>query len=51
MECRALQRRPARGVPVRHIETTNGERVPVTTVFDLIMAQCGVGRGLAGDYP
>ena len=39
-----------RGVPVRYLETVNG-RVPVTTVFDLAMAQFGVGRNLAGDYP
>jgi nitrate reductase alpha subunit len=39
-----------RGVPVRYIETTGG-RVAVTTVFDLIMAQFGVGRGLEGAYP
>lgn len=39
-----------RGVPVRYLETERG-RVPVTTVFDLLMARCGVGRGLAGDYP
>jgi nitrate reductase / nitrite oxidoreductase, alpha subunit len=38
-----------RGVPARYIETNEG-RVLVTTVFDLIMAQFGVGRGLAGDY-
>lgn len=39
-----------RGVPVRYLETEQG-RVPVTTVFDLLMARCGVGRGLPGDYP
>jgi nitrate reductase alpha subunit len=39
-----------RGVPVRYLETERG-RVPATTVFDLLMARCGVGRGLAGDYP
>jgi len=39
-----------RGVPVRWIETSAG-RVPVTTVYDLLLAQFGVGRGLAGDYP
>ncbi len=39
-----------RGVPVRYMETGRG-RVAVTTVFDLIMAQFGVGRGLEGDYP
>jgi nitrate reductase alpha subunit len=39
-----------RGVPVRYIEA-GGKRLAVTTVFDLVMAQFGVGRGLAGDYP
>ena len=39
-----------RGVPVRYLETDKG-RVPATTVFDLLMARCGVGRGLSGDYP
>jgi nitrate reductase alpha subunit len=39
-----------RAVPVRRIETDNGQ-VTVTTVFDLIMAQFGVSRGLPGDYP
>ena len=40
----------SRGVPVRYIQTESG-RVLVTTVFDLLMAQFGVPRGLAGDYP
>lgn len=39
-----------RSVPVRYVETTGG-RVPVATVFDLLMAQYGVPRGLPGDYP
>ncbi|GBE22237.1 respiratory nitrate reductase 1 alpha chain [bacterium BMS3Bbin01] len=39
-----------RGVPVRYIETEEG-RVAVTTVFDLMMAQFGVDRGLGGAYP
>ena len=39
-----------REVPVRRVKTRNGE-VTVTTVFDLLMAQFGVSRGLAGDYP
>jgi len=39
-----------RGVPVRYIATPDG-RVPVTTVFDLLAAQLGVGRGLDGEYP
>ncbi|MCK6579392.1 MAG: nitrate reductase subunit alpha [Anaerolineae bacterium] len=38
-----------RGVPIKYIETGEG-RVPVTTVFDLLMAQFGVDRGLGGDY-
>jgi nitrate reductase alpha subunit len=39
-----------RGVPVRTIETSAGP-ITVATVFDLLMAQFGVGRGLPGDYP
>ncbi len=39
-----------RGVPVIYVETAGG-RVPVATVFDLLMAQFGVARGLTGDYP
>lgn len=39
-----------RGVPVRYVETGRG-RVMVSTVFDLLMAQFGVPRGLPGSYP
>jgi len=39
-----------RNVPVRHIETADG-KVPVATIYDLLMAQYGVGRGLEGDFP
>ncbi|TAJ93376.1 MAG: nitrate reductase subunit alpha [Gammaproteobacteria bacterium] len=45
-----LDKKALRGVPVKNIATVNGT-VPVTTVYDLIMAQYGVGRGLAGEYP
>ncbi|MBZ0090456.1 MAG: molybdopterin-dependent oxidoreductase, partial [Thermoanaerobaculia bacterium] len=45
-----LDRTAARGVPAIEIETVHGP-VLVTTVYDLTMAQYGVGRGLAGDYP
>ena len=38
----------SREVPVRYLETSNG-KVPVATVFDLLMAQYGVDRGLGGD--
>src|SRR5690625_191686 len=40
-----------RGVPVRHVHDRNGNALKVTTVFDLLMAHTGVGRGLQGDYP
>ena len=40
-----------RGVPVKELKTASGESIYVTTVYDLTMAQYGVGRGLAGDYP
>jgi len=39
-----------RGVPVKYVETEAGQ-VPVTTAYDLLMAQFGVARGLPGDYP
>ena len=39
-----------RHVPTKQIETSDGT-VTVTTVYDLMMAQYGVGRGLEGDYP
>jgi nitrate reductase alpha subunit len=38
-----------RSVPVLEIETTHGV-VLVATVFDLLMANFGVGRGLEGEY-
>lgn len=37
-----------REVPIRYLETESG-KIPVTTVFDLLMAQYGVDRGLGGD--
>jgi nitrate reductase / nitrite oxidoreductase, alpha subunit len=46
-----LNKKSKRGVPVKFIETADGKKVPVATVYDLTMAQYGVGRGLAGDYP
>ncbi|MBK8920885.1 MAG: nitrate reductase subunit alpha [Saprospirales bacterium] len=39
-----------RGVPVKYIQTVDG-KIPVVTVYDLVMGQYGVGRGLPGDYP
>ncbi len=40
-----------RGIPVKKIQTNDGETVLVATVYDLLMAQYGVNRGLSGDYP
>jgi nitrate reductase alpha subunit len=40
-----------RGVPVKQLQLASGETVSVATVYDLLMAQYGVPRGLAGDYP
>ncbi|MBL7755116.1 MAG: nitrate reductase subunit alpha [Chitinophagaceae bacterium] len=39
-----------RGLPVRKLQTKSGA-IPVVTVYDLIMGQYGVKRGLPGDYP
>lgn len=46
----AGERAVARDVPIKYLETPSG-RVAVTTIYDLLMAQFGVSRGLAGDYP
>lgn len=46
-----LDKTALRGIPVKYIETTDGNKVAVATVYDLVMGQYGVGRGLAGEYP
>ena len=41
-----------RGIPVQRVQRPDGETLMVTTVFDLLLAQCGVYRdGMPGDYP
>lgn len=40
-----------RHVPAREIATSDGKKVLIATVYDLLMAQYGVPRGLAGEYP
>ncbi len=40
-----------REVPVRRITLADGSVATVTTVYDLLMAQYGVSRGLRGAYP
>ena len=44
------ERETWREVPARYVETLNG-KVLVSTVYDLLFAEFGVSRGLAGDYP
>ena len=44
-------RKLSRAVPVRRLQTVAGETVLVATVYDLLMAQYGVARGLPGEYP
>lgn len=39
-----------RGVPVKYLETEDGP-IPVTTAFDLLIANFAVSRGLPGEYP
>ena len=51
MECRALQRPPSRAACRCGASPPTSGEVLVTTGFDLLMAQCGVGRGLEGAYP
>jgi nitrate reductase alpha subunit len=40
-----------RHVPVTILQTADGKQITVATVYDLLMAQYGVPRGLEGDYP
>ncbi len=40
-----------RGVPAKHIKDQYGKEVTITTVYDLMLAHTGIGRGLQGDYP
>ena len=44
-------RTTSRGVPVKRIALADGSTAVVATVYDLLMAQYGVPRGLGGDYP
>ncbi|MFO0758301.1 MAG: nitrate reductase subunit alpha [Byssovorax sp.] len=46
----AADERRLRGVPYRLVDTVDGQ-VAVATVYDLLFAELGVGRGLDGDYP
>ncbi len=45
-----LDNHSLRGVPVKYIETAQG-KVPVATVYDVVMGQYGVNRDLPGNYP
>lgn len=46
-----LDNQALRGVPVKYVTTTSGEKVAVCTTFDLLLAQYGISRGLEGAYP
>ncbi len=46
-----LDKKVNRGVPVRYVDTLDGQKIPVATIYDLTMGQYGVGRGLSGAYP
>jgi nitrate reductase alpha subunit len=39
-----------RGIPVKYIQTKAG-KTAFTTIYDLLMGQYGIDRGLGGDYP
>jgi nitrate reductase alpha subunit len=45
-----LDNHSLRGVPVKYIETADG-KIPVATVYDVVMGQYGVNRDLPGNYP
>ena len=40
-----------RGVPAKRLTLADGTTALVATIYDLLMAQYGVPRGLPGDYP
>jgi nitrate reductase alpha subunit len=40
-----------RGVPARRLTLSDGSTTLVATVYDLLMAQYGIPRGLPGQYP
>lgn len=40
-----------RHVPVKSIKGKDGKKILVATIYDLLMAQYGVPRGLQGEYP
>ncbi len=40
-----------RHVPVRTIQGADGKEITVATIYDLLIAQYGISRGLKGDYP
>ena len=46
----AQNRKARRGVPVKYVQTKEGRKA-YSTVYDLLMAQYGIDRGLGGDYP
>ena len=47
----AGDKKAVRSVPYRKLRAADGSVIAVTTVYDLLMAQYGVSRGLGGAYP
>jgi len=46
----AANKKSKRGVPVKYLQTKSG-KTAYTTIYDLIMGQYGIDRGLGGEYP
>ncbi|MFV1963906.1 MAG: nitrate reductase subunit alpha [Pirellulaceae bacterium] len=40
----------ARGIPAKRLDTADGKTVLVATIYDVLMAQYGVGRGVGEGY-
>ena len=47
----ATNRTFKRGIPVKYVELENGSKIPVTTVYDLLMAQFGSPEASSGTIP
>lgn len=47
----AGDKKAVRSVPYRTVTSADGAKINVATVYDLLMAQYGVSRGLGGAYP
>lgn len=46
-----LDKKALRDIPVQYIDTIEGKKIPIATIYDLTMGQYGIARGLSGEYP